>query len=301
MRRAPAATLAVVATMATLVLAAAPVSAVGAAETGWWTAAPAVVVASDVPPGGVLLQGGATAEQPLAFAAVSYALAAGEEPTELTLTVADGSATTPNAAITACPLTEAFTPAEGGPMSEAPAFDCASSVAAERSDDGATFTLDVGALVADGTLAFALLPSALTDRVVLAPPGAPSVASGGSGLPPPASGSSAPPATSPAPGRTSVPAPSVPAPGGVVTPAPTIAPAAPATTLVSEPAAALPSSGVPSSDDGGSPRAAVAFVALVVLIGALWLTAGNAGARPDDDDAEVARAAAAAPWGGQVP
>ena len=48
-----------------------------------------------------------------------------------------------------CPLTEAFTPAQGGPMADAPAYDCERSVDAAASGDGTTYTFEVAALVHD--------------------------------------------------------------------------------------------------------------------------------------------------------
>lgn len=151
---------------------------VAAAETsvqaGWWTSSP-VPIAPDAPAGGLVVHGGSEPNQPMAYAAVAFTFDRHDSPVSLTLTTADGTASSPGATLTLCPLTESFAPAEGGSMDKAPKFDCASSVAAAPEADGISYTFDVTKVTTGGRLAVAILPSASTDRVVLARPVADSV------------------------------------------------------------------------------------------------------------------------------
>src|SRR5438034_9247664 len=96
--------------------------AASSVEAGWWTMSP-VAAAPDAPADALVVQGGSDASHPFAYAAIAYALAPGATPQSLTLTIAKGSASTRNAKLTLCPLTDAFTPAQGGPMADAPHFD----------------------------------------------------------------------------------------------------------------------------------------------------------------------------------
>jgi hypothetical protein len=152
-----------------VVATATPAAAAAPASTGWWTSSPVPV--ADAPSDGLVVQGGSDVASPLAFAALLYDFASGEQPESLTLAVSASSATTPNAKLTACALTESFTPAQGGPMADAPAFDCATKATASASSDGSSYTFDVGSLAGDGTLAVAIIPTAATDRVVFDKPG----------------------------------------------------------------------------------------------------------------------------------
>src|SRR5436309_8842908 len=88
-------------------------------ESGWWTTAP-VAVAPDAPSDGLVVQGGPDASQPLAFAALGYTGASGAAPSSLKLTVASGSAMTPDATLAVCPLTTSFIPEQGGAAGDAP-------------------------------------------------------------------------------------------------------------------------------------------------------------------------------------
>ena len=169
------------------VLAAAPFFVLGAsgagAETpsqqGWWTAtnpgsiggSPAPPASPDVPPGDLLVEGGMAASSPTAFAALVYQLAPGATVGTLSLQVAPRSATTPDATLELCALANpAISADEGGPMADAPSYDCHGSVTAQPASSGDTYRFQVSSLVADGALAVAVLPTAPTDRVVLSKP-----------------------------------------------------------------------------------------------------------------------------------
>src|SRR4051812_16476633 len=114
-------------------------------QSGWWTTAP-VAVAPDAGAQGLVVQGGTSVDQPLAFAAVSFTLDPGSKPTTLTLTIASGSASTPNAGIVACALTASFAPAQGGPAASGPTYNCATKVDGVASGDGSSYAFDVSAM-----------------------------------------------------------------------------------------------------------------------------------------------------------
>lgn len=126
------------------------------------------------------MQGGPDGGQPVAYAAVRYTLAEGETPTSLTLTVATASASTPGVALAVCQLTATFTPEQGGSMAKAPNFDCGAKQTGSPASGGANYTFDVARFASDGALAVAILPTAPTDRVVLAKPGVESLQSSAS-------------------------------------------------------------------------------------------------------------------------
>ena len=169
---------------------------------GWWTATdpgglPAAPPADpDVPTDGLLVQGGPTS--PRALAALAYTLLAGETATTLTLKVAPSTVTTPSAPLVLCPLkAPTFQPVQGGPIADAPAYDCANQVAAKLDTAGTAYAADVGSLVTNGSLAVALLAGDATSRIVLSKPDDSALATSGasttsSGFPPvsaPSSGS----------------------------------------------------------------------------------------------------------------
>lgn len=150
---------------------AAPAQAAASVAQGWWTLAnpgglPLEVPAPpDVPSDGLLVQGGPSG--PDAMAAVEYQISDGERPDVLTLTVAPGSAMTPSSSLLVCPLKDAgFTPVQGGPAGEAPAYDCTKQVVATAAADGLTFSAKVAPLGVTGTLAVALVPADATSRIV---------------------------------------------------------------------------------------------------------------------------------------
>lgn len=146
-------------------------------QQGWWTAsnpgglpaAPAPLP-PDVPADGLLVQGGPSA--PTAFAAVVYSFDNGATVGQLTLTVARPSATTPAAALQVCPLNSPDILGEqGGPMSDAPTYDCSNKATAQPDASGDNYKFTVTNLVAQGSLAVAILAVDPTTRVVLTKPG----------------------------------------------------------------------------------------------------------------------------------
>jgi hypothetical protein len=152
-------------------------------QQGWWTQTnpglgsqtglevPATPVPADVPSNGLLLEGGSSPDSPIAYAALVYQLPVGANATSLTLIVATGSASTPASTLQICALVTPYLNTEqGGPMGDAPAYDCSHSATAGPSADGTSYRFQVAPLVTDGNLAIAILPTAMTDRVVLDQP-----------------------------------------------------------------------------------------------------------------------------------
>jgi hypothetical protein len=165
-----------------------PAHAEAPAQQGWWTQAnpalasqsglpvPAPPAPADVPANGLLVEGGSSAASPTAYAALAYQLPATATVGVLTLIVAPQSATTPNSTLRICPLTNpALNAEQGGPMTDAPAYDCTHSTTAHASPSGNNFQFRVSTLASNGTLAVALLPTAPTDRVVFNQAGADSL------------------------------------------------------------------------------------------------------------------------------
>jgi hypothetical protein len=112
----------------------------------------------------LLLAGGLTNGQPLAFAALRYRVPAGRTATTLTLT-ATGAGSQP---IEACPLTGSFSAAAGGPLAHAPAYDCTTHVTVSPHEQ--SYRVAVGSLMRHQVLGVALLPTGLLEKVVLARP-----------------------------------------------------------------------------------------------------------------------------------
>jgi hypothetical protein len=261
---------------ATSVVAGAPAQAAASAEAGWWTTAP-VAVAPDAPDDGLVVQGGPDPGQPFSYAAVSYELGVGEVPTSLTLIIAPGAVSTADAVLTLCLLTETFGPEQGGPMTNAPSFDCAAQATASPTADGTSYVFDVSGLYGSGRLALAVLPAAATDRVVLAQPtpdGLRTVTSTpGASEPGPPASSFAPRSTTPAFGD---PVPVAPAPAGI----PGVSEPAIADAPAPGPATANPAvsaegfRSAPASGDDDSLVSAAIFGVLLVVAAALWVFAG---------------------------
>lgn len=276
-------------------VAAPPVHAASSVRAGWWTSAPATA-AADVKGGALLVEGGTDPANPVAFAAVAYPLATGEQPVSLTLGVAGGSASTPGAKLSACPLTASFEPAEGGPMADAPTFDCATRITASAAGDGKSYTFDVSQLASSGAVGsvnLAILPTAATDRVVLAPPAPESLKTSMGDAPSTAAdvtSASSDPTSDPSAGTSTDAAFAIPpdltagppADLGVATPTPaadTAAPVTPSrsttTTTTAPPRNGTTAAAVQplGSSSHGFPRAVLALGA-VVLAGGLWFRAG---------------------------
>src|ERR1017187_2829247 len=86
------------------------------AQQGWWTVANsgpapgglpglAPPAPADVPSNGLLIEGGAAAASPIAFAALVYPLPTGATVGPLTLSVAPNSGAAPATTLQVCPLT----------------------------------------------------------------------------------------------------------------------------------------------------------------------------------------------------
>lgn len=153
---------------------------------GWWTSAnpgniggvapPATLPAPpDVPSNGILVQGGLTSSSgagdsgATAYGALAYAVPNGATVGKLTLAVAPNSATTPSATLELCPLTtQNFQSEQGGPMSDAPSYNCSKNVTAAQASS--SYQFDVSSLVSSGALTVAILPTSPTDRVALSQP-----------------------------------------------------------------------------------------------------------------------------------
>jgi hypothetical protein len=140
---------------------------------GWWNAANMGLMQPpnppDVPPDGLLLQGGL--DEPSAYGALLFTLPADATGASLTLDVA--SSATQATAVQACPAKPGWKPVQGGQLADAPAYDCARSVGAVLSADGKQLQFrDVtGLATTEGVLSIALVPGD-SDRVALSKPSA---------------------------------------------------------------------------------------------------------------------------------
>jgi hypothetical protein len=172
--------------LATMPLTSFPALAAAPRDQGWWTATnpgglPAQPPAPpDVAAGDLLIQGGPSA--PTAFAALIYELDPGVTASTLTLSVAPNSLTTPSGGIQLCQLiTPIAHPDQGGPLSDAPAYNCSKNVIATPDSSGKAYKFDVSGMMTDRLVAVALLPSLPVDRIVLSPPDNNSLATQGGG------------------------------------------------------------------------------------------------------------------------
>jgi hypothetical protein len=276
-------------------------TAAEAEGAGWWTASPVPVAPPDSTDG-LVVQGGPTADQPVSYAAVQFALSDGEIPSHLTLTTAPSSASTPATTLTVCPISGSFVPADGGAIADAPKYDCTTKASSPAT--AGAYSFDLSSLsAASGTLALAVLPGAPSDRVVLSKPGSDALeTSGGS-----ASGSTGDDGTFVADGGTgtvdsfgsastpAVPVSSFEAPAtGSVAVTPLDPPAVGASTSGSSSSAAAataePAATASSSSGDGDGRSALplVFVVLVLLAAALWTAAGRMAPAPEAAGPEVA-------------
>jgi hypothetical protein len=267
---------------------AAPAAADAPRDQGWWSAtsvavpgAPvAVPAAPDVPAGGLLVQGG-LGGPPTAYAALVYELGQGVGAQTLTLPVAPNSLTTPSTALQLCQLLQPINhPEQGGPLTDAPPYNCAKQVTAAPSADGKTYQFAVSGMTTDQILAVAILPTGPADRVVLSAPDGNSLAT-----------QSAPVETGPSATDTGFAAEAIPAlPSDAIAASPLIAgpTSADVPALTAGPSVATPPRAGGPSDAGGafvpvvSARPAKATPLLVVLLvagalggAALWLYAGR--------------------------
>jgi hypothetical protein len=282
------------------ILIALPAFADAPAQQGWWTATnpgtvpglgigfPAAVAPPDVPSNGLLVEGGATASSPVAYAGLIYQVPVGSAVGALTLDVASVSATTPDGTLELCPLVEpTLVPDQGGAMSDAPAYNCSKSVTGNPASSGASYGFNVSPLVADGVLAVAILPTSAAERVVFDPPEAGSLATSTPVVTVPSGSTGNSGGVVPAPATTTIPTVSEPPPATIppqtALPAPAPAPAvSPTSSAKSTPpattAAAAPfSSSEPASLGGGPIRPVALALVILGLLGAgmLWASAGN--------------------------
>jgi hypothetical protein len=169
-RRLPAITgLAALLALVTMPFMSVPALATAPRDQGWWTSTNPLPAPPDVPTTGLLIQGGPNA--PSAFAALLYELDPGVTASTLTLTVAPNSLTTPTAAVELCGLMTPIVHADqGGPMSDAPAYNCGKNVIATPDSSGKSYKFDVSGMVTDNLVAVALLPNSPVERVVLSAP-----------------------------------------------------------------------------------------------------------------------------------
>jgi hypothetical protein len=261
-------------------------------QQGWWTVTnpgglptPSLSAGPDVPAKGLLVEGGG--QKPSAIAALIYPLSQGATVSDLTLKVAPNTITTTGVTLQVCPLVSSTINAqEGGPMADAPQYDCAHQTTA--TPHGSSYQFNVASLASAGTLAVAILPTKGSDRVVFDQPDASSLAvRAAAALTPESSPNSvATAATSPAPATLGGPSPSPaaspavalgPAPAAVSSPALATPAQNNAATAQQSPTGFLPAH---SSGGGGTNPAAVAAVlAGLLLAGGLWLFAGHTAAR----------------------
>jgi hypothetical protein len=286
-----------------------PAGAMAPDQQGWWTSLNAGSVPEvgslpsptlpDVPAQGLLVEG--PSSSPVAYAALVYYLPVGATASTLTLTIAANSASTPNSTLELCPLVNpVLNPEQGGPTSDAPAYDCTKNVSAGTDSEGSGYQFQVSSFVSDGSLAVAILPTGLTDRVVFNQPDANSLVVQSA----PASAPTQ--SQSPSPGVTPNPTSGTPIPGAPViptlgisdlgaTPNPAPGVGAPASTGSAPPAAAAPAQASPRSyaaipvfrtleGDNASPLAVALVIAGLAGGGALWLVTGRR--RPGEGDGE---------------
>ena len=273
-----------------LVWTAAHAGAASSVAAGWWTSSP--LPAPDVPSGGLSVQGGPDASNPVAFSALSFALGAGEKATSVRLAVTANSGTTPNAQLMACALTTPLTPASGGAMNQAPKYDCGSKATASPSSDGKTYSFDVSGIPATGALAIAILPTQATDRVVFDAPTTSSLTSTTAPVSTSADssslGDSSATSSSLSSGPTSSPSFDVPSTPAPVVPGPASGSLGSETPRASAPAASQTAVGVGTTTgtaSKGHTRVLVPLaLGLAIVAAALWLLAGAGG----DQFAELA-------------
>jgi hypothetical protein len=233
----------------------------------------------------MLVQGAPTGSTPFALGAVVYNLDAGSTAATLALPVASADPSTMSSTLKICPLTAASIVAEsGGPIADAPSYNCRNSATAKLSTDGKTFTFPVADLASDDVLAVAVLPTAPTDRVAFAAPGPSSlqtvdapVTDAGTTASTGVSASNSASAPSAVSGRTAVAAqpfvPQVPLATSKPARAPVLA-NTPATLPAAKPAAV-------SVPTGHSGKGALWVVLLVVMAAVTWGLAGmSAGRHP---------------------
>lgn len=176
----------------------APAKASPPLKDGWWTVTNAGLGLAPpeplVPADGLYIQNGFTG--PVAISALTFQVDQGGAVGAITLKISGSPIIT--SAPVACPITRAgqnYKPAQGGPISDAPAYSCSKSqVAGKVSSDNTTVSFDAGPLLENGTVAAVVLAGGSADQIAFNPPGpdalAVTPASGAGGVgggPPPGS------------------------------------------------------------------------------------------------------------------
>jgi hypothetical protein len=285
--------------MALGVVSAGPARAAAPRDQGWWTvtnpgttalpvAPPAPVPGPpDVPANGLLIQAG-PGGAPTAYAAVLYELDPGTTAGQLTLAVAPNSVTTPKATLQLCPLLQPINhPEQGGPLSDAPPFNCGKKVTAAPSADGKSYTFDAAGLLSDNLVAVAILPTGPTDRVVLNGPDASSLATTAGSSSDNSSTADSTPAATPDTGAATDTGPALQDTGAAPSLASSLPGVAASGPTSVAPAASAAPQGLPGSAAGvfvpvvsGGPEKATPILVILFVIGALgagalWLYAGR--------------------------
>lgn len=169
-----------------------PASADGPTKYGWWNEANLGLGVSptpaSVPSGGLYVENGFAG--PVAISAMTFAVAPGAAVGTITLAIA-GSPTITSPPV-ACPLStasEGYSPAEGGPWSDRPSYNCQQAqVTGTVAKDGKTVTFDAGPLLHGGQVAAAILAGGSADQIAFAKPGPSALAVTTAGTPAPSTG-----------------------------------------------------------------------------------------------------------------
>lgn len=146
-------------------------------RVGWWTVAnpglPPLIAGvefpiNNVPDGGFEVAG--NAESPTSVAALLYDVPEGATVGPLVITVAEGIPAAPATTLQACPVRGEFKTDDGGPMADAPEWDCTDPSPGTVDAAGQSFSFDVARFVADEQLSVAIVP-AVSAQATFAPPG----------------------------------------------------------------------------------------------------------------------------------
>jgi hypothetical protein len=171
MRRAVAAASAV----ALLVVgSAAPARARAPGKAGWWSETNAGLgfsaVPAQVPAGGLYVENGF--DGPVAISALSFDVPSGATVGQMTLAVTGNPViTSPPVACELTPAGETFKPADGGPWSDAPKYDCSQGqVTGTVASDKSSVTFAVGPLLHQGIIAVAITAGGPADQIAFEPP-----------------------------------------------------------------------------------------------------------------------------------
>lgn len=153
----------------------APAKAAPPLKDGWWTVTNAGLgfapPAPQVPADGLYIQNGFTG--PVAISALTFQVDQGGAVGAVTLKISGTPIIT--SPPVACPITPGglnYKPAQGGPISDAPAYNCSKSqVTGKVSSDNTTISFDAGPLLDNGTVAAVVLAGGSADQIAFNPPG----------------------------------------------------------------------------------------------------------------------------------